>query len=87
MRADMIVLLEPAIDDHLGLVGGRKPCSAEHLATQRAVKTLIVISLPFGDQSLCLPERPERVSFGSSSRSRPLNDSTNALCRRAQGSN
>lgn len=46
MRADMIVVLEPAIDDHLGLAGGRKPFSVEHLAAERSVKALVVAVLP-----------------------------------------
>jgi hypothetical protein len=36
VRADVVVLLEPSIDDHLCLSGGREPFGAEQLAPQCA---------------------------------------------------
>jgi len=36
MRADVIVLPEPRVDDDLGLSCRREPLRVKHLATQRA---------------------------------------------------
>ncbi len=35
MRAGVIVLLEPVIDDDLGLLGRREPLQIENFSTQR----------------------------------------------------
>ena len=48
MRADVIVLFEPLIDDALCLSGCCKPFGVEDFATQRSVKSLIVSILPGG---------------------------------------
>lgn len=46
MRADVIVLPEPRVDDDLRLTGRREPLGIEHLAAQRAVEALVVAVLP-----------------------------------------
>ena len=46
MRADVIVLPEPGVDDDLGLSRRREPLRVEHLAAQRAVETLVVSIFP-----------------------------------------
>lgn len=46
MRADVIVLPEPAIDDDLGLFGGGELSRVEDLAAQGAVEALVVSILP-----------------------------------------
>ena len=38
----MIVLLEPVIDDDLGLLGRREPFGIEKISAQRAVEPLVV---------------------------------------------
>ena len=46
MRADAVVLFEPAIDDHLCLTRRPDPLGIEHPATEGAVETLIATVLP-----------------------------------------
>jgi len=42
MRTDVIVLLEPLIDDDLRLVDGREPLGIEHFTAQRSVLLMIL---------------------------------------------
>ena len=44
--ADVIVLLEPAIYDDLGLTCSCEPLSIEHLAAERAVEMLVIPIFP-----------------------------------------
>ena len=46
MRPDMVVRLEPHIDDRLGLFDARAPFCIQNLMTQSAVKAFIVAVLP-----------------------------------------
>ena len=46
MRSGVIVLLEPVIDDDLGLLSVRKPFSIENLPAQRPIEPLVVSVLP-----------------------------------------
>ena len=46
MWADMIVLFQPGIDDHLGLFNGRKPFRIEDLSSESAVKAFVISILP-----------------------------------------
>ena len=46
MRADVIVLAEPAIDDRLGLSGCWEPFSVEYLTAEGAVEALVISILP-----------------------------------------
>ena len=46
MRADVIVLFEPLIDDGLRLSGCCKPFGVEDFTTKRSVEALIVSVLP-----------------------------------------
>ena len=40
MRAGVVVLCEPVIDDDLGLLGRREPLRSEKLSPQRSVEPL-----------------------------------------------
>ena len=42
MRASVIVLLEPVVDDDLRLLGRFGPFRVQNLSTQRAVEALVV---------------------------------------------
>ena len=42
MRAGVVVLREPLIDDDLGMLCCRKPLGIQNLPTQRPIETLIV---------------------------------------------
>jgi hypothetical protein len=46
MRADVVVLPEPLVDDDLGLAGRDEPLGIEHLSAQRAIEPLVVAILP-----------------------------------------
>ena len=46
MRADVIVLLEPRVDDDLGLLGRREPLGIENLVPERPIEALVVAVLP-----------------------------------------
>ena len=46
MRADVIVLLEPRVDNDLGLSCCHEPLRVKHLATQRAVELLVAAIFP-----------------------------------------
>lgn len=46
MRAGVVVLSEPVIDDDLRLLGRREPLRVENLPAQRPVEPLIVSVLP-----------------------------------------
>ena len=46
MGPDMVILFEPLIDDGLGLTGGAKPFSVEHLFTEGSVEALVVAVFP-----------------------------------------
>ena len=46
MRSHVIVLAQPLIDNDLCLSGRCEPLSIEHLATQGAVKALVISILP-----------------------------------------
>ena len=46
MRAHVIVLLEPVIDNDLSLLSRIEPFSIENFATQRTIEALIVSVLP-----------------------------------------
>ena len=46
MRADVIVLLQPRVDDDLRLPCRREPLGIENLAPQRAVEALVITILP-----------------------------------------
>lgn len=46
MRAGVIVLPEPTVDDDLRLFGGGEPFRVEHLPAQGTVKALVVSILP-----------------------------------------
>ena len=46
MRADVIVLPEPLIDDDLGLLGRREPLGVENLVPERSIEALVVAVLP-----------------------------------------
>ena len=46
MRAGVVVLSEPVIDDDLSLLGRREPFGIEYLTAQRAVEPLVVPVLP-----------------------------------------
>ena len=48
MRAHMIVLLEPLIDDGSGLLDARKPFRIEDFSAQRSVEALVISILPRG---------------------------------------
>lgn len=41
IRAEMVVLLWPTIDEHLGMRGSGEPLRIEHLVAQRAVIALV----------------------------------------------
>ncbi len=38
----MVILFEPLIDDSLGLTGGAKPFSVEHLSAKCSVDALVI---------------------------------------------
>ena len=46
MRARVVVLPEPVIDDDLGLLGCREPLRVENLTAQCAIEPLVVPVLP-----------------------------------------
>ena len=46
LRADVIVLSEPLVDDDLGLLCCGEPFGVEHLAAQSSVKSFVVSILP-----------------------------------------
>ena len=46
MRADVVVLSEPLIDDDLGLLCRHEPFGIEYLAAQGSIEALIVSVLP-----------------------------------------
>ena len=47
MRADVIVLFEPPVDDGLGLFDRWEPFPIEHLAPKRSVEAFVVSILPW----------------------------------------
>ena len=46
MRADLVVLPEPAVDDDLGLFGGREPLGIQNFASEGSVEARVVAVLP-----------------------------------------
>jgi hypothetical protein len=46
MRADVVVLPEPCVDDDLRPPGRREPLGVENFTPQRAVEALVVAVLP-----------------------------------------
>ena len=48
MRADVIVLFKPCLDDDLSLPDGAEPFGIEYFPSQRAVEAFVVAVLPRG---------------------------------------
>jgi hypothetical protein len=46
MGPDMVILVEPWIDDSLGLAGGAKPFSVERLSAKSSIKALVIAVVP-----------------------------------------
>jgi hypothetical protein len=46
MRANVIILPEPRVDNDLGLLGRREPLGIENLVPERPIEALVVAVLP-----------------------------------------
>lgn len=82
MRPDLIVLLEPLVDDGLSLTCCAKPFSVQKFPAESAVEALIVSVLPGrpridADRFDAYLGQPVRSAYGQETSSRLLNGGVN----------